>query len=141
MKKILSTLLFVGSALLSHNAMADDSLYQAFGQKQGLVALMDDFVPRLIADARMKPFFEKANQANLKTQLVEQLCQVAGGPCAYKGGDMKTVHSSMDITKGNFNALVEVLQLSMDAQKIPFGVQNRMLAVLAPMNRDIITVK
>jgi hemoglobin len=47
----------------------------------------------------------------------------------------------MDITKGNFNALVEVLQTSMDAKKIPFSAQNRLLAQLAPMHRDIITVK
>ena len=44
----------------------------------------------------------------------------------------------MDITKSNFNALVEVLQQSMDAQGIAFGTQNKLLAKLAPMHRDII---
>ena len=141
MKKSMLALVLSASSLFAAHALADDSVYQAFGQKQGLVSLMDDFVPRLIADARMKPFFEKANQTNLKAQLADQLCMVAGGPCQYKGVDMKNAHSSMDITKGNFNALVEVLQLSMDAQKIPFAAQNKMLALLAPMNRDIITVK
>jgi hemoglobin len=34
---------------------------------------------------------------------------------------------------------VEVLQQSMDAKRIPFTAQNRMLALLAPMHRDIIT--
>jgi hemoglobin len=29
--------------------------------------------------------------------------------------------------------------LAMDEQSIPFTVQNRLLALLAPMNRDIIT--
>ena len=46
-----------------------------------------------------------------------------------------------DITKGNFNALVEVLQQAMDAQGIAFGAQNRLLARLAPMHRDVITVQ
>ena len=120
---------------------ADPALYKALGERAGIDKLTDDFVQRLVADARMKPFFEKANQANLKKQLADQFCMVSGGPCTYKGVDMKNAHSSMDITKGNFNALVEVLQESMTAQGIAFRAQNQLLAQLAPMHRDVITVK
>lgn len=119
----------------------NSALYQAFGEKAGLVKLMDDFVPRLQADLRLAEAFKKANVENLKMQLVNQICQVSGGPCEYKGADMKTAHNSMDITKTDFNALVEVLQKSMDAQGISFSNQNQLLAKLAPMHRDVITVK
>jgi hemoglobin len=34
-----------------------------------------------------------------------------------------------------------VLQVSMDARHIPFTTQNKLLALLAPMHRDVITVK
>ncbi len=139
-KQILILALSISSFMVSH-AQTNDALYQALGQKQGLVVLMDDFGPRLLNDSRMKPFFEKTNQSQLKEGLVNQLCQLSGGPCAYKGPDMKTLHGEMDITKAHFNALVEVLQQSMDAQKIPFRTQNQLLALLAPMNRDIITIK
>lgn len=116
----------------------NDALYQQLGGQPGLVKLMDDFVPRLIADPRMNPFFKDTDQKNLKAQLVAQFCEVSGGPCKRNGPDMKKAHSGMDITKSNFNALVEVLQQSMDAQGIAFGAQNRLLAQLAPMHRDII---
>ena len=141
MKKILSTLLIACGLLSTTIAQADDMLYKSLGEKAGLVALMDDFVPRLVADPRMKPFFEKSNQQNLKASLTEQICQVSGGPCVYRGPDMKSTHREMDITKGNFNALVEVLQLSMDAKGIGFRTQNQLLALLAPMHKDVITVK
>lgn len=136
--------LFAGSVQAqTMGAMADNSaaLYQAFGEKAGLVKLMDDFVPRLQADKRTATAFKDINVVNLKAKLVDQICQVSGGPCAYKGADMKSAHSSMDITKTDFNALVEVLQQSMDAQGIPFRSQNQLLAKLAPMHRDVITVK
>lgn len=116
----------------------DDSVYQAFGGQPGLVKLMDDFVPRLMADPRLQPFFKDTNLTNLKEQLVSQLCMVSGGPCKYAGADMKSVHADFEIRKGDFNALVEVLQQAMDAQGIAFAAQNRMLARLAPMHRDII---
>jgi hemoglobin len=131
---------FVG-AVSAQTMSSSSALYQAFGEKAGLVKLMDDFVPRLQADPRLAEAFKNANVANLKSQLVNQICQVSGGPCEYKGPDMKVVHSNMDITKTDFNALVEVLQKSMDAQGIAFSSQNQLLAKLAPMHRDVITVK
>lgn len=127
-------------ALLATTAHADDSLYQAFGGQGGLVRLTDDFMVRLLADARMKRFFQDVDQKDLKEKLVKQLCEVSGGPCKYDGADMKKAHVGFDIAKADFNALVEVLQDSMDAQGVGFRTQNRMLARLAPMHREIINV-
>jgi hemoglobin len=101
-------------------AHADDTLYQALGARAGLERLVDDLWRRLLAD---------------------QLCEVAGGPCRYDGPDMKKAHSGVDITRRDFNALVELLQRSMDAEGLPFAVQNRLLARLAPMHRDVINLR
>lgn len=147
MKKSIVSLLIAASGLLAAGAsfaqMApqSDQLYKAFGEKAGLVSLMDDFMPRLVADPRTGPYFAPANQQRIKEQLVEQFCALGGGPCVYKGADMKSSHANLDIKKSDFHALVEVLQKSMDAKSIPFSKQNEMLALLAPMNRDIIAPK
>jgi len=136
----------VASVLLAGVSMAqtappEAALYKAFGEKAGLVILMDDFMTRLLVNPRTGPHFKPANQQHVKEQLVEQFCALAGGPCVYKGADMKTAHAELDIRKSDFHALVEVLQHSMDAQGIPFVRQNQMLALLAPMHRDTITVR
>lgn len=147
MKKTLLTLALLAASLvaaagdMTQTAPKNDQLYKAFGEKAGLVALMDDFMVRLLADPRTGPHFQPANQQRIKEQLVDQLCDLGGGPCQYKGADMQSSHSNLDITKSDFHALVEVLQVSMDAKGIPFRKQNEMLALLAPMNRDIITPK
>ena len=116
-------------------------LYQAIGEKPGIRALMDDFVVRLKADSRIGDQFKETNAENLASQLTDQVCQLAGGPCVYKGPDMKTAHEGMEITRAHFNALVEVLQASMDAKGISFQSQNQILALLAPMHRDTVTVR
>jgi hemoglobin len=140
MKKILF-ILITAISCMAIPAKADDSLYKAFGEQAGMAALMDEFFKDLMADQRMQPFFEKTNAAHFKSGLGNQMCQLAGGACQYKGPDMKLAHREMDINKANFNALVEVLQKSMATRGIPFSAQNRMLALLAPMHRDIINVK
>lgn len=116
----------------------DDALYRQLGGRPGLVALADDFMLRLLADPRMHPFFKDVDAAAFKGQLVAQFCEVSGGPCKHEGPDMKKAHAGFDITRSDFNALVEVLQLSMDAQGIAFRTQNRLLAQLAPMHRQIV---
>jgi hemoglobin len=147
MKKSLISLVIATSSLLmagvsfAQTAPQNDQLYKAFGEKAGLVTLMDDFMVRLLADPRTGPHFKPANQQRVKEQLVDQLCVLGGGPCVYKGADMKSSHANLDIKKSDFNALVEVLQQSMDAKGIPFRTQNQMLALLAPMHRDTITVR
>jgi hemoglobin len=147
MKKNLISLVLAASSLLLANASfaqtapQNDQLYKAFGEKAGLVTLMDDFMVRLLADPRTGPHFQPSNQQRVKEQLVDQLCSLSGGPCVYKGADMKSAHANLDIKKSDFHALVEVLQQSMDAKGIPFRTQNQMLALLAPMHRDTITVR
>ncbi|MGE0496494.1 MAG: group 1 truncated hemoglobin [Ramlibacter sp.] len=144
MKKTLMALT-LALASLAGTAFAqtapNDPLYKTFGEKPGLVRLMDDFMVRLLADPRTGPHFKPANQQRVKEQLVDQFCKVMGGPCEYKGADMKSAHANLDIKKSDFNALVEVLQQTMDAQGIPFSAQNQLLARLAPMHRDTITVR
>lgn len=147
MKKTIFSFALAAAALLmtgaasAQTAPQNDQLYKAFGEQAGLVALMDDFMTRLLADPRTGPHFQPANQQHVKEQLVVQFCALGGGPCVYKGADMKTTHAELDIKKSDFHALVEVLQRSMDAKAIPFRQQNEMLALLAPMHRDIITVR
>lgn len=142
MKKLIATLLLsLAAAAGAQTAPADPALYRAFGERPGLVKLMDDLMLRIEADPRMAAHFKEANKKRVKEQLVDQFCQVTGGPCVYGGSDMKATHADLKIGRGDFNALVEVLQQAMDAQGIPFRAQNQLLAQLAPMHREVITVK
>lgn len=122
-------------------SVAPTGLYQALGEKAGIARLMDDFVNRVVQDARIRDHFKDTKPQALKESLTDQICELTGGPCKYEGADMKSAHADMQINKAHFNALVEVLQAAMDAQRIPFAQQNRLLALLAPMHRDIITVR
>lgn len=144
MKKTLLALGLAGASLLALPALAQSAapagLYQALGEKPGIDRLVDDFVNRAVKDPRIGAHFKDTKPAALKESLADQFCQLSGGPCKYEGADMKSAHADMQINKGHFHALVEVLQSAMDAQGIPFSQQNRLLALLAPMHRDIITV-
>ena len=110
-----------------------------FGGEAGLTALMETFMADLLADPRTGRFFANADQVRVKRQLTEQFCVILGGGCTYTGRDMRSSHAGQDIDRSHFYALVEVLQVSMNKHKIPFRAQNKLLAKLAPMHREIVT--
>ncbi len=113
-------------------------VFEQFGGMPGMTALMDDFMIILLDDPRMRPFFEKVDHDRVKRQLAEQFCAILNGGCAYSGRDMKETHAAFAIDKADFNALVEDLQIAMGRRGIPFRAQNKLLALLAPMHREVI---
>ncbi len=119
--------------------IAGDAVYKAFHEQAGIQRIMDDFVPRITSDPRIKDRFATTNLDRLKLMLVQQVCYLTGGPCQYTGRDMKEVHSSLGLQNLDFNALAEDLQFSMDKEKVSFPAQNQLLAKLAPMQRAIVT--
>lgn len=124
---------------------APAGLYQALGEKEGIARVVDDLVERALKDPRIGAIFQESFKQTkpqaFKDSLTAQLCLLAGGPCVYDGVDMKSAHANLKIDKSQFNALVELLQDAMTARDIPFTQQNRLLALLAPMYRDVITVR
>ncbi|WP_421831456.1 group I truncated hemoglobin [Limnobacter sp.] len=126
---------------MAAHASSEKSLYEQLGGKESIRMVMDDFVVRLKADPRIGDQFAATNADRLASQLTDQVCEATGGPCKYVGLDMKAAHAGMTITKAHFNALVEVLQTSMNAHNVPFDIQLEVLSMLAPMHRDVITVR
>lgn len=116
----------------------DTSLFETFGGREGLTQIMNDVMPRWLNNPRTRPFFENSDQERIKLQLVEQFCVIMNGPCEYSGRTMAESHRGMNVDEGAFYALVEELQRTLNAQKVPFAAQNRLIAALAPMHRDII---
>ena len=114
-----------------------DALFPQLGGNVGIDKLANDFVERLWVDPRIGAYVHDSGKKHLKTQLADQFCEVSGGPCRLDGPDMKTAYEAMAIGKGDFNARVEMLQSAMDRQGIPFTTQNRLLAQLTSMHRDI----
>lgn len=51
---------------------------------------------------------------------------------------MEAAHRDLGLQRADLNALVENLQRAMREGKVPFSAQNRLLAKLAPMERDVV---
>lgn len=120
-------------------AQPDDATFQGLGGKPGIKKIVDTFIPLILADPRIKESFTDIDMKNLAMRLEEQFCELSGGPCTYKGKDMTEIHDGLNITNAQFNALTEDLQIAMEKVGVPSRVQNKLVAKLAPMQRNIVT--
>ena len=115
-----------------------NTLYEALGGAEGVELLADNFVIELAADDRVRHRFEKSDIGRFHHLIRLQICELSDGPCVYTGDNMKRTHGGMDIQSYEFNAVVEAMMRAMDSSGLNPGVQNRLLAIFAPMRADIV---
>lgn len=115
-----------------------DTLYDRLGGQAGVAMISRNAVALYATDARIKADFDNTNLERLRSHLADQLCQLAGGPCIYRGRSMAASHAGLEMTQAKFNAVAEGMQTAMEQAGVSYWTQNRMMALLAPMQRDIV---
>ena len=124
--------------LISAGARADKTLYESMGGETVLRIAVDHFADNVQTDDRINFTFAEADMSKFKKLIFEQLCNLSGGPCKYTGRDMRTSHAKLNINNAEFNALAEDLYIALDQAGVPYRLQNKLMALLAPMQHDIV---
>lgn len=117
---------------------AGTEMLQAFHGVEGIGRIVDDLVEVVQKDERISEIFKASDFVRLRRTLKEQFCYILNGGCDYTGRDMSKMHEDHGVAVAEFNALVELLQDAMSREGVAFGAQNRFLAKLAPMKRDVV---
>jgi hemoglobin len=115
-----------------------DAMLNAFHGRAGIDRIVDDLVTHIIVDKRITDIFKGQDEVRLRRLLKEQFCYLLNGGCSYSGRDMRAGHKDLGIQTADMGALVEDLQAAMRREHVAFFAQNRLLAKLAPMKRDIV---
>lgn len=122
----------------SSNSEPKDWLYQQLGAGPGLEQLADGLLREIEQDQQIVHHFKDTDIARFRKLLIEQFCELSGGPCKYTGATMQESHTGFQITEADFDNLVGHLIKVMTEQQVPVAAQNRLLAKLAPMYRDVV---
>ena len=121
--------------------MDQQSLYDRLGGGAAITAVIDDFVGRCAADARINGKFARTDVPRLKAMLVEQVSAATGGSVRYTGRSMPDTHRGMQVTAGEFDALVEDLIGTLNQFAVPAAEQGELLGILGPLRGDIVEVE
>ncbi|MDB6162157.1 MAG: hypothetical protein JWO04_5863 [Gammaproteobacteria bacterium] len=124
--------------LLAMSAHASPTLYERIGGQAKLKAVVDEFTNLILEDDRINFTFADSDMSKFKKLIFEQLCEITQGPCKYTGRDMHEAHAKLNLDNAQFNALAEDLYIAFERVHVPYRVQNKVMALLAPMQRDVV---
>jgi hemoglobin len=141
MRSIVVVLMLCLGVANTARAETEQTLFDEIGGGAILRATVAEFVDIMLEDERINFAFAQADLNVFKRRLYTQLCVLANGPCRYEGRDMKTAHEKLTITNAQFNAVAEDLYKAFERVGVNYRAQNKMMALLAPMQREIVDKK
>lgn len=138
-----TALLFGASLVQSQEATSPKppTLYQRLGGFDGLVALVDETLPRVAGDPQLSRLFAgHSTDSNLRQRqrLLELFCQETGGPCTYTGRSLKTAHAGLGIAEADWSALEKDFTAAMEHLKVGEQEKGEILALIRRYKTDIV---
>lgn len=119
---------------------AEPTIYEAIGGDTALVAVVDDFYGRVLADPDLAGFFAGTNMTRLKGRQVEFFAAALGSPLPYTGASIRDAHRGRAIAQRHFDLVAGHLVASLVAAGVPDATVTQIVAAIAPLASEIVTV-
>ena len=85
------------------------ALYERLGGEAAVDKAVDIFYDKVLADERIRDYFENIDMVAQARKQKAFLTMVLGGPNLYGGTDMRNAHAHLALTDEHFDAVVEDL--------------------------------
>ncbi|HEV2350253.1 MAG TPA: group 1 truncated hemoglobin [Terriglobia bacterium] len=118
-----------------------DSLYHRMGGYDVIAEIVGDFIQQLGTDKAFERFGGGRSQNSLvrtKQLVIDQICNLAGGPCAYIGRDTKTAHAGLAITNAEWDSSIQKFKNSLNKYKIKEREQKDFIAMIEKLKPDVV---
>src|SRR5918995_4526988 len=134
--------------MLEEGAMQPDqppTLYDRLGGVYNIATVIDDFIDRVMADARLNknPAVDEAHHrvspAGFKFLVIEMLCEAAGGPQQYSGRPMGDAHRHLRITEDEWVSFMDDLHQTLAKFQVP-GPEEQAVVDIVESTREAIVV-
>jgi hemoglobin len=117
------------------------SLYRRLGGYDVIAAVVDDMFSSLRGDPAFARFATgRSLDSHMRAQqlLIEQICELSGGPCRYIGRDMKTSHAGLAITTAEWDANMGYTIAALLKNGVPEPERTEFLALFERYRQDIV---
>ena len=121
---------------------APNSLYKRLGSYDGISNIVDRFPPHLLAaDPRIPPMFTGlADNSKMRNRqmIVDQICNLSGGPCLYVGRTMELSHQGLNIDEDMWQKQMKAWGDVLDEVKVKDPERKEFLALIESLKSGIV---
>jgi hemoglobin len=121
--------------------MTEKTLYERLGGYDGIAAINNDLMPRVIADPQIGRFWQNRGDDGIAREhqlLNDFMCSCAGGPVYYTGRDMITTHKGMKISESDWSVLLGHAGDTMAALNVPQQECDDVVAFVLSLKNSIV---
>jgi len=118
--------------------MAMSTLYEDIGGQPAVMAAVDLFYQRVLADSTLTPFFEHIPMQRLKGHQAAFLTQALNGPETYKGRSMREAHAGRGITDADFDRVAMHLVETLAELGVPATMIDQIVGRVGPLRPEIV---
>jgi hemoglobin len=139
--------LVVLMSVLAADAVAQDaaskpkSLYHRLGGYDMIAMIVDDFGPKLGKDPKIAPLvagLSAEHRMRNRQLIVDQICQLTGGPCIYFGRSLLSSLQGLGITEEHFKQAGALMLETLDKFKIGEPERSELMGVIGKLAPDIV---
>lgn len=120
--------------------MSEQSLYERIGGKNALEAAVNRFYERVLADERIRHFFDTVDMDGQRKKQKRFLAVVFGAPGKWEGKDMRKAHAHLDLEEIHFTAVAENLQGALEDLNVPADLIGEVMAIAASTHDDVMNL-
>lgn len=117
---------------------APQTLFDRLGGRDGINSIVEKLLTNIGGDSRIRAHFTNLDLTRFKTNMGDLMCQLAGGPCRYTGKEIKTAHKPFLITEEDYQAFMDDLSKSLDAQQLAQADKDEFFAMLDKLKPDVV---
>ncbi len=117
------------------------TLLQELGGRDAVEAVVARFYEKVLADARLAPFFRGVSMSRLHQHNVDFFTAVLGGADIYRGRNMTAAHAGLDITDAHFDAVAGHLVDTLTELGVPADKRAQVIGLVAPLRAQIVNQK
>ena len=132
---------------MANQRQAQPSLYERLGGIYPIAVVVDDFINRIMADARLnantavQEAHHKVPPAGFKYLVTEMVGWATGGPQKYTGRSMRDSHQHLNITPKEWEAFMDDFQETLNKFEVPAAEQAELKAIVQSTYGDIVNAK
>lgn len=122
--------------------MTKPSLYEQLGGKDSVTAAVNIFYDKLLADPRVKQFFDKIDMSAQRRKQITFMTYAFGGAPNYSGKSMRDAHKDIVEKQGlnetHFSAVAENLVETLQELNVPNNLIDQVLEIVGSTKADVL---
>ncbi len=121
--------------------MPEKTLYQRLGERDEIVAVVDELFACKLADKQLNRFFagiDEESGKKVKRHVVDFLCAATGGPNNYTGRDMVTIHTGLNITDNDWHIFEQIAAATMDKFNVQKIERDEVFSAISGLKNSIV---